>query len=80
MHKPPHQRGHCDGSPYCNRKLRPKDEVGGWEYQDTCEMLRGYSETHNWDIPIRILQIRLSDNFHQMAYCGRQGEILLFYL
>lgn len=42
MHKPPHQRGHCDGSPYSNRKLRPKDEVGGWEYQDTCEMLRGY--------------------------------------
>lgn len=39
MHRPQHLQGHCDGSPYCNRKLQPKDDVGGWEYQDTCEML-----------------------------------------
>lgn len=31
MYKLPHQREHCDDSPYYNRKLRPQDEVGGWK-------------------------------------------------
>ena len=59
MYKLPHQREHCDDSPYYNRKMK---SVAG--NQDSCEMLRGCSETHNWDIPIRILQMRLSGNFH----------------
>lgn len=80
MHRPPHQRGHCDGSPCYSRKQQPTDEADDWEYQDTCVMQLGYSKTHNRDIPIHILQMPLSDNFHQMVCCVLPAEVLLFYL
>lgn len=75
--KPLHQQVHGDGSPCYSHRQLPKDEVDGWEYQDTYVMRRGYSETHNWDIPIHILQMPLSDNFHQKAGCALRVKVLL---
>ena len=80
MHRPPHQRGRCGGFPYCSRKLRLKDEVDGWEYQGICVMQREFSETRSRDIPVHILQMPLSGNFHQKVCCALQAEVPLFYL
>ena len=64
MHMPLHPQGHCDGCPYCNRKLLPTDEVDGSEYQGIYVTLRVYNETRSWDIPCCILQKPLSAPMH----------------
>lgn len=58
MHKSLHQQGHCDGSPFDNRRL-PTDEVDGLEYPDTYVMQQAYNEIRSRDIPAHIPQIPL---------------------
>ena len=76
MHMPLHPQGHCDGCPYCNRKLLPTDEVDGSEYQGIYVTLRVYNETRSWDIPCCILQKPLSGNFHQKVGCAPLMEAM----
>ena len=74
MHKLRHQRGHCDGSPYCNRRQLPTNEVDDLGCQDICAMRKAYNKIHIPDIPFRILQTPLSSNFHQKGGYVRQEE------